>query len=198
MAAFGLCSLMACSEPDPDGSGARWDTATDRRPTTTDPAPLTVVDTATTLTGDTAGDPGLCLGDGTAKVRVGDGGLQTFDPYADGDTLTLTVGPSGSHGIHLDLLSEGLDTSGNMNVILRVGVDGNGSIAEIQEEYLALVRMQCPQPGPGWVQVFAALPEALQQAAAEGDLRGVDANLALSLIDKHRDEDTVRVDVVLR
>ncbi len=156
-----------------------------------------VVDIATTFTGDTAGDPGLCLCDGTARVRVGDGGLQAFSPYTDGDALPLSVGPSGSHGVHLDLLSEGLDTSGSMNVILRVGVDGNDSIAEIQEEHLSLVRMQRPRPGPGWVQVFAALPEELQQAAAEGDLQGVGAHLTLSLVDKHRDEDTVRVDVVL-
>jgi hypothetical protein len=193
-----LLLLFACAEVDPDATGARWDTATDKRPTTTDPVPLSVVDTGASVAGDTAGDPGLCLGDGEPRVRIGDGGLSFFTPFQDGERLELTTGPSGGLGLHLDLLSEGLDTSGSMNVILRLALEGNATVAAAQEDYLALVRMQCPRPGPGWVQVFAALPEQLQDAAAQGQLEGMAGSLALSLVDKHREEDTVRVDIVLR
>ncbi len=192
-----LLLLAACGPPDPDATGARWDTGTDPRPTTTDPQTLTVIDTATTVvTGDTGGDPGLCLGDGDPRVRIGTGGLLAFDPYDDGERVPIVVGGSGELGVRLDLLSEGLDTTENMNVILRVSVDGDGSVPAVSEEYLALVRMQCPVPGPGWIQVFAVLHQDLQGPAGAGDLSGMGARFALSLIDKHREEDTVLVDVV--
>lgn len=186
---------LACSEPDPDAVGPRWDTAADLRPTTTDPETLTVIDTATQASGDSGGDPGLCLGDGDAEVRLGAGGLSAFRAYEDGDRVPLTVGPTGDLGLRLDLLSIGLDTTGDMNVILRVGLSGGGNVDPLQEEYLAKVLMQCPLPGPGWVQVFAALPDDLQGPAGRGELSGMGLDLALSIIDQHRDEATELLDV---
>ena len=120
--------LLACAPPDPDATGARWDTAVDRRPTTTDPEPLTVLDVDTTASDDTGGDPGLCLGDGEPVVRLGTGGRLQFEAYGEGDRVPVTAGPLGELGLRLDLLTEGLDTSASMNVILRVRVDGEGSI----------------------------------------------------------------------
>jgi len=193
-----LLLLAACGAPDPDATGARWDTGSDPRPTTTQPQTLTVVEpTSTSWTGDTGGDPGLCVGDGEPRVQLGTGGLLAFEPYVDGGSVPLVAGPSGSLGLRLDVLSEGLDTTSTVNAVLRVSVDGlrPGSPA-VPQDYLALLNLQCPAPGPGWIQVFAPLRDELQADAAAGELAGVGGELSMTLVDAEGEEATVFVDVV--
>jgi hypothetical protein len=192
-----IFALLACSDPDPDAVGPRWETGSDPRPTTTDPATLTVVEPTTTPTGDTGGDPGLCAGDGDAFVEVGSGGLQGFRAYVDGDDLPLSIGESGLWGFVMDVHTDGLDTSGDVNAVLRVGFEGDDGREPLQEEWLARLRLQCPRPGPGWVQVFAPLPDPLEGLAGGGGLDGLSISLAMSVVDRSRDEDTAQVDLRL-
>jgi hypothetical protein len=199
-----LWMLLACSAPDPDASGARWDTATDPRPTTTNTntntntntQAFTVVDTGALPT-DTGGDPGLCTGDGDGVVQFGTGGIHAFDPYEDGERMFIVEGPSGDLGFRFDLLSEGLDTRYSMNTVIRIDFRGSDTIAPVAEEYLGLVIMQCPQPGPGWVQVFTVLPDALREAGEDGLLSGTRADVTLSLVDKHRDYGSTKVELTI-
>ena len=201
---LGFLWWWACSSNDPDASGARWDTGTDPRPSTTDPTPdtLSVIDTGSATDTGASGDPGLCRGDGDGEVVVGYGGLSTVVAYRDGDDLPLVVGADGAWGFVLDVTTTGLDTEQEVNAVLRAGIRGGqvggrsgGQTGDTQEEWLAKLLLQCPRPGPGWVRVFAPLPDRLQGDAPTGGLDGVEVELALSLVDADRDEDTASVDL---
>ncbi len=90
----------------------------------------------------------LCEGSGEPSLEIGTGGIDGFDAWDDGTVVT----PDDSGSIRVELLTAGLDTTGQASVVIRMDVDG------ASDDALSSVDLQCPSEGPGWVAVLAPLP----------------------------------------
>jgi len=200
-----LCLLLlaACESPDEDG---------DLSPSTTPSSPLsadtasggdTAAVTGDSDTGGATDDSGgdtdtgtpvpsdMCEGPGPADLTLGSGPLRSFVPFVDGQEVPLVVGPQGELGIQVSLLTEGMDTRDQMNAVVRTWV------ADQDITFVAQLILQCPEPGPGWVEVHAALPDPVRGLAASGQLDGEEIEITLSLTDVELDGDSVTHTLVM-
>jgi len=155
--------------------GARWDTATDARPSTTATTPP--ADTAATSPPTSPTDPGLCSGEGPAMMMLGTGPRSTFQALASGDDVALEPVPSGAIGVTLSVLTEGMDTRAPMFGVMDVSAGG------IDDVYVTELVLRCPDSGPGWVELPVPIPDDAQPAAQAGDLGGTPLDLAFRLTD---------------
>lgn len=94
-----------------------------------------------------------CEGGGDPTITLGTGSSSDFVAFEDGDVVALSNG-----GVALAILTTGLDTREPVTAVLKVAIDGENADA------VASLALQCPSDGPGWIQVVAPLPAALQDA----------------------------------
>lgn len=170
---------LACSSPDPEPPP---------------PVPESTGETATvSVTGETAEpyiEP-LCGGSGPAEVEVGTGGLAAFVPYAFGAQVPIDDGTAGVYGVTLDLRTTGLDTTEFVSVVLHLDSTLD------QTRFLGNLALQCPNPGPGWVQMRVDFGADVQADVASGAWDGITAQLDLTLTDAGADVANLQQQLVL-
>ncbi len=98
-----------------------------------------------------------CEGAGEPTLTLGTGSLSTFVAFEDGDSVAVT-----DAGVQLALLTTGLDTTSPVTAVLKVGIGGDNADA------IASLSLQCPEEGPGWIQVVAGLPAGVDAASVSG------------------------------
>jgi hypothetical protein len=126
--------------------------------------------------GDDTGEPGLCLGGGTAQVTIGEQGVDSFAPWTEGQAVTLTDS-NGVLKLNLDALVTGMDTSEQTTVLLRVGWEGSAT-----DDYLTAFNLRCDEEtGESPISMTADLPEAFQ--ANPSPLLGPSVPLTLIVTD---------------
>ncbi len=153
---------------------------------------------ADTAPGTTPTDTGtvyepLCGGEGPGSAQLGHGGtLDNFTPITKGDRVPIATEPgAGTYGLTFDLVTQGLDTRGDIHAIMRVHVGDQISL------FNGFLRLQCPQPGPGWVSFHANFEPSLQDTIDNGDWDGAQALVELVLIDQTNDRAELDLPIVL-
>lgn len=145
--------------------------------------------------GDTTTDGGpteltACEGAGAPSVEVGQGSRDDFVPYGEGDDLEITQDGAGQYGFSLDLLTEGLDTTEAMTTVVRLTLGNDPS-----DDFIASLVLQCPDEGPGWTSVFAALDETLQDETAAMALVGQPIEVSATLTDQSGEAGSTALDL---
>lgn len=133
-----------------------------------------------------------CQGAGDPILELGDGGLDGFEPWANGVTVPI-VQNGDRFGFELEILTEGVDTTGDVTSFVRYSLGPSSETVDAG----ATLQLQCPEDGPGWFGLFVPLDDEHQDEAAAAALAGTDIHLSGTVTDIAGDVATDEVDGVL-
>lgn len=136
------------------------------------------------------GDGSVCAGEGEAGLELGEGGLDGFVPWSDGAGVPIEQS-NDAWGFHVELLTEGIDTTSDVTSFLHYKVGPGGDTVDAG----ATLDLQCPEEGPGWYAVFVPFGDEYQDEAAAIALDGIDVFIDGTVTDIAADtaSDTVKI-----
>ena len=105
---------------------------------------------------------GPCEGQGEPAVVLGSGGRINFEPYSDGDELTLSENSSGARGFYLEAMASGIDMREAVTLVYRVSINGGST-----DDYMSRVGLMCDDL-EGWNKSFLEFDDAIDTSAVNG------------------------------